>query len=431
MAPTALFDIRVVLVFLAMLTVLVFAHELGHYLFARLFGMGVEEFAIGFGRPVVGTYYRRRYRIPLAPDQADAWERGELDVPMPEGLPKALESCSEPGELVRDPAGAYLAETTNFTVRALPLGGFVRIRGMTPEAQGKETQVPGGFYSKPPWQRLIVLFAGPLFSVLAGLIILTAHEMIAGEQVMSHHPVLAEVMPDGAGYKGGLREGDRIVSIDKQPISDFYEVVKQVRSHVGKPVSFVVDRAGKMMNLQVTPMLEDRPSLVLGPNLQPSGEMARQAKLQVRPELVSVRLGFVDATRAAVEVPIVTVASLFEGVIHPSQLKEQVGGPVSIVRVTAEATHDGVAQVFRIAGILSVSLGIFNLLPIFPLDGGQMLVSFAEMLRRGRRLSMKAQGIVATMGFSAILMLVVSVLYIDLQRLHNDNAKPPAPSTSK
>src|SRR5579863_3056460 len=188
MLKTILFDAGVAAVLLAMLTVLVFAHELGHYLFARLFGMGVEEFAIGFGRPLLGTYYRRKYRIPLTEDQADAWERGELDVPMPEGLPKALESCSEPGELVREPAGPYLAETTNFTVRLLPVGGFVRIRGMSPDAHGKETQVPGGFFSKPPWQRLIVLFAGPLFSVLAGLLILIPYLMVVGIPRNGHEP---------------------------------------------------------------------------------------------------------------------------------------------------------------------------------------------------------------------------------------------------
>ncbi len=90
MLHTLLFDLRVAIVFVVMLMALVFAHEFGHYIFARLFGMGIEEFAIGFGRPRLGTYYRRKYRIPLSKDQVEAWERGEFEMPLPEGLPKGV-----------------------------------------------------------------------------------------------------------------------------------------------------------------------------------------------------------------------------------------------------------------------------------------------------------------------------------------------------
>jgi regulator of sigma E protease len=268
------------------------------------------------------------------------------------------------------------------------------------------------------------LFAGPVFSVLAGLLILIPYDLVTGKQVMSHATVLAVVTPGGPGYNGGLREGDRIVSIDQKPITDFYQVIQQVTSHPDKPLGFVVERAGKLMPLTVTPALEEKVSPVIGPDLLQTEELKKQAKLQVAPKLDSVPVGFWTATKDALEVPVLTVAGLAEGVVHPSRLKENVGGPVSIVRATADATHEGLGRVVFMAGILSVSLGIFNLLPIFPLDGGQMLVSFAEMLRKGRRLSMKAQGIVAAMGFSAIVMLVVSVLYIDIERIHTDTAKP-------
>ncbi|MHB8636492.1 MAG: M50 family metallopeptidase [Fimbriimonadaceae bacterium] len=429
MTLTALFDIRVLVVFLAMITVLVFAHELGHYLFARLFGMGVEEFAVGFGRPLVGTYYRRKYRIPLSPEQADAWERGELEVPIPEGLPKVLEAHSEPGALVRESAGAYLDETTNFTVRALPIGGFVRIRGMTPEERGKETQVPGGFYSKPPLQRLVVLFAGPVFSVLAGLLILIPYLMVVGNAQNGHDPVL-EVLPGGRGAIGGLRDGDRVVAVAGKPISDFYQLIQAVRGSAEKPLKIEVERGGKSLSLTVTPRRDKAPSDVIGPNLLPNGQKRIQGKLDVGSVPVHVPLGFGPAATEALATPLLAVEGLASGLIHPAQLKESVGGPVSIVRVTAAATNEGVSQVVFIAAELSISLGIFNLLPIFPLDGGQMLVAFAEMLRRGRRLSMKAQTVVATMGFGAIVMLVVGVLYIDIQRIHTDSAAS-APAGAK
>lgn len=417
------FDLRVIVVFLAMITVLVFAHELGHYLFARLFGMGVEEFSIGFGRPKLGTYYRRKYRIPLTNDEADAWERGELEIPPPEGMP-SLEGYSEPGELVRDPAGCYLAETTNFTVRALPIGGFVRIRGMQPDANGKETQYPGGFFSKPPWQRLVVLFMGPLFSVLAGLALLIPYMMFVGKEALSHEPVIAYLDPESPAKKAGMELGDRIAAVDGKAISDFYQVVVAVRESAGKELTFHIIRGSKSVDLKITPVADAKPTQVLDADLNLTDKLQIQGKLLARPQIVHDPLPFSAAAWEACKVPVLTVAGLASGLFHPAELKDQVGGPVTMVRVTAEAANDGLAQVVKTAGLLSVSLGIFNLLPIFPLDGGQMLVALAEMLRRGRRLSMKAQATVATMGFSTILVMVVCVLYLDLQRLHNDNAGP-------
>ncbi|HLK16889.1 MAG TPA: M50 family metallopeptidase [Fimbriimonadaceae bacterium] len=421
-----LFYAEVVIVFLAMITVLVFAHELGHYLFARWFGMGVEEFAVGFGRPILGIYYRRKYKIPLTEQQADAWERGELEVPMPEGLPKMLEACSEPGELVRDPEGSYLAEVTNFTVRALPIGGFVRIRGMTPEEQGREAQVPGGFFSRPPWQRFVVLAAGPVFSVLAGLVILVPYNMVVGKASLSHEPVVAYVDPQGRGAAAGLKEHDRILAVDGQDITDYFQVIQAVRSHPEVPLHFNVERAGKRLELVVTPMRDKEPTPVFDSTLDLSDKKEIQGKIGAITAQIHTPMPFGDATREACLVPVVTVVGLVKSALHWNQLKDQVGGPVSIVRVTAEATNEGLGQVVQTAAILSISLGIFNLLPIFPLDGGQMLVALAEMLRRGRRLSMRAQGVIATVGVSALFMLIVGALYLDFQRFQPEHPKPNA-----
>src|SRR5207302_10904574 len=114
------------------------AHEYGHYLFARIFGMGVEEFAIGMGKKLL-VWRRKTYPV------------GNVE-------PSGEEAITQPPQAT---------ETTEFTIRAWPVGGFVRIKGMVPEEDGSEIRIPGGFYSKAPWKRLIVLFAGPLFSVLA------------------------------------------------------------------------------------------------------------------------------------------------------------------------------------------------------------------------------------------------------------------------
>ncbi len=242
-----------------------------------------------------------------------------------------LSILAEPGTIVQEGDAFFLEETTRFTIRAWPLGGFVRIKGSTPEEQGKETQVPGGFYSAAPWKRLVVLFAGPLFSVLAGMLILIPQAMVEGQRSFSHEPTLVFVQEGGGGDEGGLREGDRITSVEGQTVTDFYQVVQQVTAHPDKPLAMSVDRKGQIINLTVVPTVDDQPSSVLGPDLRPTSEMAKQAKLLVRPKYVFVPVSLLTATEEALSVPILTVAGLAEGVLHPSTLKNQVsGGPVAI-----------------------------------------------------------------------------------------------------
>jgi Predicted membrane-associated Zn-dependent proteases 1 len=167
-----------VLVFLLIITVLVAAHEYGHYLFAKIFGMGVEEFAIGFGRNPIWTYRRKTYRLPIARDQVvEPYSESSAS-----GMPGEMTRRTITPVVVETPEGRYIEETTNFTIRAWPLGGFVRIKGMMPEDDGSEVRIPGGFYSKDPWKRFIVLLAGPVFSVLAGVIMLIGLYSTAGTE---------------------------------------------------------------------------------------------------------------------------------------------------------------------------------------------------------------------------------------------------------
>jgi len=111
------------------------------------------------------------------------------------------------------------------------------------------------------------------------------------------------------------------------------------------------------------------------------------------------------------------VSSLVGMLGKPSELKDNVGGPISIAKATSDATQKGLDWVVVLAAMLSISLGIFNLLPISPLDGGQMLVAVAEMLRGGKRLSMKVQGAVAAVGLTLIMVMVVSIMFIDIGRI--------------
>lgn len=162
-----LLNLLTIVVFLSMFSLMVAIHEWGHYLFARFFKMGVSEFSIGMGNPIVWTFRKKKY----------------------------VRSTGEESE-------------TKFNIRPLPLGGFVKIDGMEPQEDGSEVNVIDGFYSKSPWQRIVVLVAGPLFSILLGLAILIPSFMTWGSQ--RANTTAEGLAKDGAAIAAGLKPGDKI-----------------------------------------------------------------------------------------------------------------------------------------------------------------------------------------------------------------------------
>jgi regulator of sigma E protease len=387
-----------VIVFVVMISVLVAAHEYGHYLFARIFGMGVEEFAIGFGKKPLWIWMRRKYE---ARDEADP--------------------TSEPR-----------IETTNFTVRPWPLGGFVKIKGMVPEDDGSEVHIPGGFYNKAPWKRLIVLLAGPAFSVVAGIVLLIPLYMAVGIEKSANKPVIGVLNENGAGYKSGLRPNDRIVSIDGKPVSTFYDLLVAVRESNAKPLQFTIMRDKKVENLTVKPEWTDDDAMVLSEDLEPTGAFRRQPMLGVgmTEDTIFVRVGFGRAFSAAVEQPVRAVRSLLGLVARPKNFGKSVSGPATMVALTHYAIERGLTTIIQLAALLSISVGIFNLLPFAPLDGGQMLVAFIELFRGGRRLSIQVQSAINGVGITLICVLVLGAWFFDFKRWFAPSDNPQAKAVS-
>ncbi len=417
------------IVLLLMVSILVAAHEFGHYLFARLFGMGVEEFAIGMGKPRLKVWMRKTYSVDPIPgpagQESNQFTEEERYAYLTDG------STALQPEPVEQPSPSQvklsLQETTDFTIRPWPVGGFVRIKGMVPEEDGSETKVPGGFYSKAPWKRFIVLLAGPVFSVVAGVIILTGVYSVRGLDGPDPRPVLGGLSEDGAAYQAGLREKDLVTKVDGKPVAKFYDMILGIVDKSGQPVEFEYVRDGKTLTATVTPVERDGP--ILGPDLETTQPARKAGRIGVAPDISLVKLSFGAAFAEAVRAPVKVVTRLISLIPRPKELKENVGGPISIARATSAAVQMGPGFIILLSGWLSISVGIFNLLPIPPLDGGQMLVAIAEALRRGRRLSFQVQGTVAAIGFSLVLVFFVTVMYIDIGRLISP--KEPAKAIPK
>jgi regulator of sigma E protease len=409
-------NLFVVAVFLTMLVVLVGAHEMGHYLFARLFGMATEEFAIGmFGKPLV-VLGKRRYLIPLKEDD-DPNFRGEAN-PLEGG------AMTEPTEVVDTPSGPALRETTVFTIRPWPLGGFVRIKGMIPQEDGGETRVPGGFFSKEPWKRWIVLAAGPAFSVLAGILLIVPMLMFEGEQTLSKKPVFGSLSQDSKALAAGFKEGDRIVSVDGKPVKVFYDMMVAIRDKGSEPITLVALRDGKKVEKTFVGAVDKEPTPVFDENFEETGVTKIQTKIGVLPPIEKNKYALGSAVVRAVKMPGEAVAGLAKRVMHPAELKKSVGGPGTMVKQTSIFVDAGFWPMIGFAGTISISLGIFNLLPFPPLDGGQMWIAFVEMLRGGRRLSLRTQLRVINVGFAMVMLLVATVLVIDVQRWTGYDSAP-------
>lgn len=408
-------------VFLIIISVLVAAHEYGHYLFARIFGMGIEEFAIGFGRKPIWTYRKKTYLIPIGANEV---VRDRLESPATDGY--GLESPNRkmiPAVVVETPNGPAVKETTNFTVRAWPLGGFVRIKGMMPEDDGSETMIPGGFYSKAPWKRFIVLLAGPVFSVLAGVVLIFIVYATVGAPVMDKNAVVGDVYEKSPAQAAGLKTGDRIVEIDSVPIKSTFDVLDHVRFAGEKHHSLVYERDGKRFTTDIVPETNKVETMVVSPNLEPTGKFAKQAMIGISWHMVYAPMSLGTAATEAVTGPARAIAMMGSLLKTPSKLKENVGGPITMLKETRQAVSGGFPSIMFTAAMLSISVGIFNLLPIPPLDGGQMAIAVAEMFRRGKRLSMRVQNIAAAAGMLMVLLLVVTVFTIDIQRM----GKPDKP----
>jgi len=406
-------------VFLLMVTLLVAAHEYGHYLFAKLNGMDVEEFAIGFGKKPLWVWMRKPQ--PRRTSELPKFGASEL-----RNLGTSDAPSSGEGSLV-ERALADDSNDTKFTIRPLPLGGFVRIKGMMPEEDGSETLVPNGFYSKSPARRLTVLFAGPLFSVLAGMLVLVVLFGAVGQETFNERPIISGVLGNSVAERGGLRAGDEIVAIDGKPITKWFQMTNIVRAHGGQPLTFTIQRDHSQKQLTIVPALspDEQPANVDDQG-HPFGNPIHIGQVGARPSMKYVQMPFGQAVRESIMAPLGMIAGLFSIFQHPSQFSQNMGGPISMVAVTSEATRSGPYEVILLAGMLSISLGILNLLPVPPLDGGQILVALAEMFRRGRRLSIQVQNVVNSVGLALVGMLILSVLWVDVKRfIFRDPAEMP------
>lgn len=358
--------------FLFVLTIVVFFHELGHFVVARWCGVRVLVFSIGFGPELFGFNDRHG---------------------------------------------------TRWKVAAIPLGGYVKFFGDENAASVPDQAAVAGmseaerrdsFFHKTVSQRAAIVAAGPIANFILAVVIFAAVFALHGKQITSAR--VDTVQAGSIAQSAGFQPNDVIVSIDGRPIESFSDMQRIVSSRAGQALEFVVERGGARQTLQATPALKEVKDNfgnvhrigVLGITRSTA---AGDVTVQKSDPITAVRLG-VEETWFVVE----RTLSYLSGVVTGRESADQLGGPIRIAQVSGQVATAGFVALIHLAAVLSVSIGLLNLFPIPLLDGGH-LVFYAVEAIRGRPLSERAQEIGFRVGLAIVLMLMVFATFNDILHL--------------
>ena len=359
--------------FLFVLTLVVFFHELGHFLVARWCGVAVKAFSIGFGPELVGWNDRHgtRWRIALLPLGGYVKFEGDEDA------------ASTPD---RD-----------------------AIAGMTEEERARS------FVGKSVGQRAAVVAAGPIANFILAIVIFASLFAIVGRGVIV--PRVGDVSPGSAAEAAGIKKGDMVVSIDGTAIESFDGIMRIVSVRAGEPTAVTIARDGKTIDLMVTPQLVTEKSRLgvtrrglLG--IRASEDPADRSVRHYAPHQAVIEA--VKETWFVVERTGGYIAGIFAG----RESADQLGGPLRVAQISGEVAEGGFTPLISLAALLSVSIGLLNLMPVPMLDGGHLLF-YAIEAARGRPLSERSQDVGFRIGMALVLMLVVFATWNDVVHLRS------------
>jgi regulator of sigma E protease len=355
--------------FLFVLTVVVFAHEMGHYLVGRWCGIGVKAFSIGFGPEIFGFNDRNGTRWKLS---------------------------------------------------AIPLGGYVKFVGdmnvtSTPDAEVTERLTPAerevAFHTQPVWKRAATVVAGPLFNFLLTIAVLATFFAAYGRVVSE--PTVAQVQPGSPAEIAGFQPGDRFASVDGNPVRTFADVQYYVSGRAGDPLDFVLLRGGKEIELTATPEVTEQKDA--------AGNTFRIGVIGVvnDKELGQPRVIEYSAPGAVVEAVsetgriVVRTGQFLKRFAVGREDKCQLGGPIKIADMAGRAAKLGFERLVELIALLSVGIGFLNLLPIPPLDGGHLAFYGIEAVIR-RPVSERMMEAVYRTGMILVLAFMGFVFWNDL-----------------
>jgi regulator of sigma E protease len=338
-----------IIVAILALGLLIIVHEGGHFLVARLSGMRVDRFSIGFG------------------PQLASFKRGE----------------------------------TTYQIAAIPLGGFVQIAGLNPGEEGISTDDPRAYPNRPAWKRFATIFAGPGTNYVFAALLMAVVYVIFGVPQPGKLPLVGGLRDGKPAAAAGLQLGDEMVSIDGKKLGSYEEVAPLINAAQGKAVKIEVLRDGQSKSLDVKPEKDTDGQYRIG--------------IEIAPKEVYVKGSAGEAIKEGLLFPYDYSRFILHGFgeIFAGRQKAEFSGPIGIVKVMKKQIQLGAHATLNIIAIISVYLGLFNLLPLPALDGGRLVFLLWELVSR-RRVNQRVEQTVHMVGMFVLLGFILFV------SIHND-----------
>jgi regulator of sigma E protease len=337
---------------------LIFFHELGHFLAARYFGVSVQKFSIGFGKKIYSKVI---------------------------------------GE-------------TEYMIAMIPLGGYVQMKGQDDLDPLKTSDDPDSYNTKKPWQKIIILLAGPFANFLIAFVLFL---ILAVFGAIKLAPMIGEVVPNSPAHASGLLKGDKIVQINRTEIKSWSDLSRAIKESEGT-LQLIVERDSSLKRIVITPQIRELKN-IFGESIQkraigvaPSGE--RVTIYYTNPiDALSYAL---NETYQASKMILQGIQKMIAGIISI----DNVGGIISIVQITSQASQAGILALLTFTALLSVNLGVLNLLPIPALDGGHIIFNLYEMLFK-QEPSEKVFYYLTISGWGILIGLMTLGIYNDINRI--------------
>ncbi|QTA92996.1 RIP metalloprotease RseP [Desulfonema magnum] len=346
--------------FVVVLGILIFFHELGHFLAARACGVGVEKFSLGFGPRLFGK----------------------------------------------------TAGITDYRISAIPLGGYVKMVGEEPDAKIDPADIPLSFTHKSVFRRMLIVAAGPVFNLFLAVIIFFGIFQVSGIPVSK--ALIGEVREGTPAYQAGLQKGDTILAIDEIKIDTWEDMSGIISESRGRELALSVQRGDSVFDVNIIPRLTTTKNIF--------GEDIERHVIGITSshEVVFKDLNPFQALSASLvqtyDIAKLTIVSIVKMIQGKISAKENLGGPIMIAQMSGKIAKEGPGQLAFWIALLSVSLGVLNFLPIPVLDGGHLVFFFIELLI-GHPVNTKMREIAQQVGIFVLILLMIFVFYNDIARV--------------